>query len=124
MEALVPPDVLDVGDGDNHTARSYTLLEHAAVKPPLRQPALNSLIDMPEKDVDSGIDRVDAMRISHTTHNSMVQVSYGVLSPSPFSLGRHRTTQTRVLPPSRASTATPSARANGVCQRSPSAASP
>ena len=29
MEALVPPDVLDVGDGDNHTARSYTLLEHA-----------------------------------------------------------------------------------------------
>ena len=59
----------------------------------------------------------DAMRILHTTHNSMVQVSYGVLSPSLFSLGRHRTTQTRVLPPSRASTATPSARANGVCRR-------
>ena len=30
MEALVPPDVLDVGDGDNHTARSYTLLDHAS----------------------------------------------------------------------------------------------
>ena len=70
---------------------------------------------MPEKDVDSGIDRVDAMRISHTTHNSMVQVSYGVLSPYPLSLGRHRATQTRALPPSRASTATPCARANCVC---------
>ena len=29
MEALVPPDVLQADNGDNHTARSYTLLEHA-----------------------------------------------------------------------------------------------
>ena len=29
MEALVPPDVLDVGNDDNHAARTYTLLEHA-----------------------------------------------------------------------------------------------
>jgi hypothetical protein len=28
MEALVPADVLEAGNGDNHTARSYTLLEH------------------------------------------------------------------------------------------------
>ena len=28
MEALVPPDVLQADNGDNHTARSYTLLEH------------------------------------------------------------------------------------------------
>ena len=29
MEALVPPGMLDVGNDDNHAARTYTLLEHA-----------------------------------------------------------------------------------------------
>ena len=29
MEALVPPDMLDVGNDDNHAARTYTQLEHA-----------------------------------------------------------------------------------------------
>ena len=88
-----------------------------AAKPSLPQPALNSLINMPEKDVDSDIDRVDAMRILHTTHQLYgTGVSYGVL-PHHGSLGRHRATQTRLLPPSHACLATPSARGEWACRK-------
>ena len=68
--------------------------------------------------VDSGIDRVDAMRISHTTHNSMVQVSYGVL---PHHGSRSAATARRVRVPSRPPSRpqprpppAPTARAEGV----------
>ena len=72
---------------------------------------------MPEKDVDSDIDRVDAMRILHTTHQLYgTGVSYGVL-PHHGSLGRHRATQTRALPPSHACLATLSTRADRLCER-------
>ena len=61
---------------------SERALTAGAVKPPLRQPALVSLIDMPEKDVDSGIGRAMQCESYIPHNNSMVQVSYGVLSPS------------------------------------------
>ena len=55
---------------------------YAAEKPTLPEPALVSLINVPEKDVDSSIDRVDAMRILHTTHQLYGYRCPGVLSPS------------------------------------------
>ena len=97
-------------------------VRHAAEKPTLPEPALNSLIDLPEKEVDSRIGRAMQSE-SYIPHiNSM---GTGIQwSPIPIngSLGRLRTTQTRLLPSSHACIAMRPARANHACRRSPSAA--